>query len=296
MDPLIENLKSTTFFGKRLTRKQIASIQETARLCPGLSRTELGHTICEHLRWRTPNGDNRVRAALRLLAELERLGILTLPAKQGPGRGRQKPLVLDRRSAPQPAIEEPLDRLAPLQLKLASAPEEVAEWNQWVKRYHPLGYKRLPGAQLRYFAHSADGFPLALLGFGAAAWKTKPRDEFIGWDHPTRQRNLPLLVNNARYLILPWAHLPHLASHLLAQLTRRLPLDWQRRYCLRPVLLETFCESERFRGTCYRAANWIHVGQTQGRGKLDTRNQFALPVKDILLKPIHPHWRSILNS
>ena len=95
--------------------------------------------------------------------------------------------------------------------------------------------------------------------------------------------------------ILPWARVPHLASHLLGCLARQLPRDWQQRYCIRPVLLETLCESVRFRGTCYRAANWIHVGQTQGRGKFDVRNQYALPVKDILLKPIHPHWRSILN-
>ena len=174
-------------------------------------------------------------------------------------------------------------------------PDEVLRWNALMRRHHYLGYKQLPGAQLRYFAHSADGFPLALLGFGAAAWKTRPRDEFIGWDPATRERNLPLVVNNARFLVLPWAHLAHLASHLLARVARRLPADWQRRYNIRPVLLETFCESQRFRGTCYRAANWIRVGQTQGRGKLDTRNECALPVKDILLKPIHPDWRTILN-
>ena len=143
--------------------------------------------------------------------------------------------------------------------------------------------------------HAADGLLLALLGCGAAAWKTAPRDRFIGWDPPTRQRNLPLVVNHARYLILPWIRLPCLASHLLARLQRQLPQDWQQRYALRPVLLETFCETPRFRGTCYRAANWIHLGRTQGRGKLDTHNQYSLPVKNIFVKPLCPDWKAILN-
>ena len=133
----------------------------------------------------------------------------------------------------------------------------------------------MPGAQ--HFVRSAEGEPLAVLGFGAAAWKTAPK--FIGWER--RQRNLPFVVNNAR--LLPWVRIKHLASHVLAQVERCLLDDWDRRYALRPALLETFCES--LAGTCYRAANWIRVGKTQGRGKLDVKNEYALPVKDIWLIP-----------
>ena len=122
-----------------------------------------------------------------------------------------------------------------------------------------------------------------------------PRDRFVGWDPATRQRNLPLVVNHARILILPWIRLPCLPSHLLACVQRQLPLDWQQRYRIRPVLLETFCETPRFEGTCYRAANWIHLGQTQGRGKLDVRHQFPEPVKNIFVKPLCPDWKAILN-
>ena len=143
--------------------------------------------------------------------------------------------------------------------------------------------------------YAADGLLLALLGCGAAAWKTAPRDRFVGWDAATRQRNLPLVVNHARYLILPWIRLPCLASHLLACLQRQLPGDWQQRYQIRPVLLETFCETPRFDGTCYRAANWILLGQTQGRGKLDTRHQYNQPVKNVFVKPLCPDWKQILN-
>ena len=152
----------------------------------------------------------------------------------------------------------------------------------------------VPGAQMRYFVRATNGDPLAVLGFGAAAWKTAPRDAFIGWSPAQRQRNLALVVNNARFLIVPWIRIHNLASHLLAQLQRRLLHDWERRYALRPVLLETFCETPRFLGTCYQSANWLCVGETQGRGKLDVHRQSALPVKSVWLKPLQKNWRAIL--
>ena len=129
---------------------------------------------------------------------------------------------------------------------------------------------------MRYLVRSCAGEPLAMLGFGAAAWKTAPRDLFIGWSPECRQRNLPLVVNNARFLILPWICIPNLASHVLAHCEKQLLQDWQLRYALRPVLLESFCEIPRFAGTCYQAANWTCVGQTQGRGKLDVHNLLSV--------------------
>ena len=198
MDPRIRNLTSTTFCGERLSRREIASIQETVQFFPHLSRTELGHTVCVQLGWQTPGGSNRLRFAMRVLRELERRGILQLPPQRGRGRGPQRPLQLDRRTAPQAAVLEPLAALQPLQLQAVTTPREAQLWNHWVQRYHPLGYTPLPGAQLRYFVHAADGLLLALLGCGAAAWKTAPRDRFVGWDRATRERNLPRVVNHAR--------------------------------------------------------------------------------------------------
>ena len=203
MDPRIKNLKSTTFQGTRFTRRKLAAIQETVQTFPRLSRHELAQTLCVHHRWQTPKGRNRLAFALRLLQDLERLGILSLPARQSPGRGPQKVLQPGPRTARQLALEAPLASLVPLQLQVAREREQIQEWNEWVQRYHPLGYKPLPGAQLRYFVHAADGLLLALLGFGAAAWRTAPRDRFVGWDAATRQRNLSRVVNHARYLILP---------------------------------------------------------------------------------------------
>ena len=155
----------------------------------------------------------------------------------------------------------------------------------FVARDHYLGHHPLPGAQIRYFVRATNGEPLAVLGFGAAAWKTAPRDEFIAWSPAVRQRNLALVVNDARFLILPWIRIPNLASNLLAQLQRPLPHDWERRYALRPARLETFCESARFLGTCYQSANWLCVGHTQERGKHDVHRQSSLPVKSVWLTP-----------
>ena len=285
------------YCGRDFTPAELGMLRELAaspRLCP--TRTALSRVACERLGWRKPDGGLKDMSARVALLRMQRDGLLTLPPPLQPA-SRPKPLLPSPRTDPPGLAPLPvsLAEAQPLQLSVLRPRDPRSRlWNEYVQRYHYLGYKPLPGAQLRYFAHAADGLLLALLGFGAAAWKTAPRDRFIGWDPPTRQRNLPLVVNHARYLILPWIRLPSLASHLLALAARRLPLDWHDRYRQRPVLLETFCDATRFQGTCYRAANWIHVGQTQGRGKLDVHHRSPLTLKHILLKPIHPRWRSIL--
>ena len=194
---------------------------------------------------------------------------------------------ISRAAALRKEVETLKARLAALSGAERSSPDRL-------RMKHRALRSRVPGAQMRYFVRANNGEPLAVLGFGAAAWKTAPRDEFIGWSPAVRQRNLALVVNNARFLILPWIRIGNLASHLLAQLQRRLPHDWERRYALRPVLLETFCESARFLGTCYQSANWLCVGHTQGRGKLDVHRQSSVPVKSVWLKPLHKNWRQIL--
>ena len=168
-------------------------------------------------------------------------------------------------------------------------------WNEYIQRYHYLGYTPLPGAQLRYFV-TMNGQVLALLGFGASAWQVAPRDTFIGWDHDQRRRGLPLIVNNARFLILPWVQSKNLASKILAMVVRQLPGDGFNRYKIQPVLMETFVESGRFSGTCYRAANWIHVGRTKGRGKLGPSGVQSVPVKDIFLYPLARNFKTVLKN
>jgi len=167
-------------------------------------------------------------------------------------------------------------------------------WNEYIQRYHYLGHTPLPGAQLRYLVYSAEQ-PIALLGFGAAAWQSAPRDRYIGWSHEQRQRNLHLIVNNARFLILPWVQSKNLASMILAQAARTLPNHWQEVYGYRPVLLETFVEKRRFRGTCYKAANWVYLGQTQGRGKLGPAGKQSVPIKDLWVYPLDRRFRDLLT-
>ena len=161
-------------------------------------------------------------------------------------------------------------------------------------RYHYLGHKPLPGAQLRYFV-TLDEQIIAALGFGAAAWQTAPRDQFIGWSHEQREKNLSLVVNNARFLIMPWVKSKNLASTILSMIARRLPTQWEERYGIRPVLLETFVDTEQFSGTCYKSANWIYVGKTKGRGKLGPAGKQSVPIKDLWLFPLSRQFRNHLT-
>jgi len=185
--------------------------------------------------------------------------------------------------------------LGPLVFRPVDTPPDSALWNELIERYHYLGYQSLPGAQIRYLVYGR-GHLLAALGFGAAAWKVAPRDRFIGWSAQQRRANLHRIVNNARFLILPWVTIRNLASRILAISAKRLPNDWASRYGDQPCLLETFVECDRFPGTCYRAANWIYVGDTQGRGKLDRHHRHALPVKHVYLYPLHRHFRRKLQA
>jgi hypothetical protein len=168
-------------------------------------------------------------------------------------------------------------------------------WNEYIDRYHYLGYKTLGGEQLRYFVRHGDEL-VGLVGFGASAWKVGARESFIGWSSGQKEKNLYRVVNNARFLILPWVQIKNGASKILSMVERRLPVDWEARYGYRPVLLETYVQKDKFRGTCYKAANWIHVGDTQGRGRGDRHHNVKVPIKGIWLKPLCQDFRKILCS
>ena len=264
MDPRIRNLPSTTFAGERLSRPAIAEIQETVQFFPALSRSELVRTVCEQLGWHTPEGTPRLGFGLRVLGALERRGIVRLPAKRGPGRGPQKPLQFDARTAPQPAVREPLAELAPVRLELATEPEPKALWNQWVDRYHPLGYRQPLGVHLRYWVRDGRGRLLGCLLFDRATRRLPCRDRFIGWEGPGFRERLHLVVRNARYLLFDWVTVDHLASHVPGLAARQLPGDWERWHGWRPVLLETFVNPRRHDAACYRAANWQRAGPHAG--------------------------------
>lgn len=284
------------YCGRLVSDADLIAIRTILAQCPQGSRRELSRQVCRALGWFKPDGGLKDMSARVALLRMQRDGLIDLPALPAPPPANfQRRVQLSAASDPQPPITQAVHELPDPHTQIVRGRANSRLWNEYIERYHYLGHTPLPGAQLRYFV-SVNAQPVALLGFGAAAWKTAPRDQFIGWNPSQRTARLHLILNNARFLILPWVRVKGLASKILGRIVRQLPTDWAQCYGYRPVLLETFVQSDRFHGTCYKAANWLHVGQTQGRGKLDRTNQYALPVKDIWLYPLHRHFRQILTQ
>ena len=285
--------------GRRIGSGDMGWIRELMGVHPEWGRSRLSLHIARCWNWRNDLGQLKDMAARSLLLKLERRGLLCLPPRQRPGTANHKA----RRLAPelplmgQDRLGSALRALRPLRVVLVDRAEQRRDFARLLQQHHYLGYSRPVGENAAYLIQSRCGKPLACALFGAAAWKCAPRDRFIGWSSEARQQHLPSIANNARLLILPWVEVPHLASHLLGTLARRVSGDWQRKYGHRIYLLETFVEPERFAGTTYRAANWIYLGQTQGRGRQgpDPRIRSA-SIKDIYVWPLHPRFRQLLGE
>jgi hypothetical protein len=284
--------------GQELSQDLMDRIQQTVDQEPTLSRVALSRRVCEWLNWRSPNGKLKEMSCRVALLTLHRRGTICLPAAAAfPGRRRPGGLS-GGLVVPPPAVAGRLADVQPVELiRVGSADSRVSRvWHELMSRYHYLGAGPLCGAQMRYVIRSATQGWLGGLAFSAAAWQVGARDRWIGWSAAARRQNLPRVVANSRLLILPQVRVPHLASHVLGLCVKRLPEDWQERYGYRPLLLETFVERERFKGTCYRAANWQHVGGTCGRGRQDGQRLRAVPVKDLYLYPLEPRWRERLGA
>ena len=282
MDPRIEALESTTFYGKRLTRKQIALMQETVALFPKDSRRELARTLCENFNWHTPSGTFREQFCLRVLEALEDLGILTLPARRDRG-GRRGPPVRTAASDPGAPISEPLRDLEPITLEIAAGGEDMAEWTEIVDRYHPRGYRAPIGCHLAYFVVDAKGRRLGCLMFESAR-ALPARDAWIGWTDRERDAGLLQVVLNSRFLVLPWVTVRNLASRSLSLAARRVAEDWHRRWGVRPLLAETFIDPQEHDGGCYRASGWTRIGATASRAP-----------KDVYMLELAPDARAVLR-
>jgi hypothetical protein len=283
------------YCGRDFTPEDLDILRRLIAEPPGRCRTEISRLACQALGWHKPDGGLKEMSCRVAMLRMQADGLLTLPpprSANGNGRLRRRRTVA---TDPEFPLELPADQLSDLGLESVKDEADSRLWGEYVDRYHYLGYRPLPGAQFRYFART-QGRIVALLGFGAAAWKVAARDRFIGWTDPQRRERLHLVANNARFLILPWVHSRNLASKLLALSARQLPRDWNERYGYSPVLLETFVEVDRFHGTCYKAANWVCVGQTQGRGKLDVKHTATLPLKTLWLLPLRKDFRTILCS
>ncbi|MCK5232658.1 MAG: DUF4338 domain-containing protein, partial [Desulfobulbaceae bacterium] len=253
------------YCGRDFSETEISRIRRLIKDNPGFHRAELSRQVCHTLQWLKPDGKLKEMSCRVAMLRMHEDRLIDLPPPRRTKAVLRK-IVYTPATNQQPPIVEPVHKLGPLRFtKVERADSSL--WNEYIERYHYLGYKTLPGAQLRYFI-SLHQQIIALLGFGAAAWQTAPRDQFIGWTHQQRKRNLHFIVNNARFLILPWIQSKNLASKILSMAIRKLPEDWQKHYGIQPVLMESFVETERFAGTCYKAANWLYIGKTKGRGKL----------------------------
>ncbi len=263
--------ESLTFCGRTFDRPELELMRQIAAECSALGVTEMARTVCELLAWRRPSGGLKNHECRQLLERLRDQGWLRLPEVRRLGPRGPRRVRLSAGSAPQPELGGTAGDYEPLRMTVVQGEADRARWRELVERYHYLGCRVAVGAQLRYLVRSERlGEPvLACLQWTSAAWKMAARDQWIGWSQEQRARNLPFLVNNSRFLILPWVRVKGLASKILARCARQLPEDWQRRYGCRPLLLETLVDARRFAGACYRAANWIVLGETTGRGRMD---------------------------
>ena len=281
------------YCGREFSAQDIELIKQLMQQNPSLKRRPLSRKVCELLGWFKPNGELKDMTCRVAMLRMQANGLITLPAAQSMGI-RDKPRFLPTAATdPQAPVLQPVHQLGPLTFRCITPGATSRLWNEYIARYHYLGYTPMSGSQMRYNVLAGDQL-VALLSFGASAWKLAGRESFIGWAEHQRLKNLQLVVNNARFLILPWVRSLGLASKILSRIARQLPHDWQQRYGYRPVLLETFVESMRHRGTCYKAANWIHVGQTTGRGKKSTVHHQIIPVKDIWLYPLRKDFAGVL--
>lgn len=282
--------------GLKISLQELEGARQTVRLCSGLSRQELARTICEHWGWVTASGSHKVTACLNVLEKLEHKGLLRLPGKRRMTRWSTDQAcgaVPTQRTNPgAPRVGE-LSQMGPVWLEVVKDTDRGRLWNEYVDRYHYLGYRQPVGCFLRYFILSPAGVLGCVLMAGAAKG-IQARDQWIGWDRQRRQPNLPWVINNTRLLIFPWVRIPQLGSHVLGQLARGVAEDWQERWGYGPLLMETFVDPAKFSGTCYRSAGWIQLARTTGRGLPRAGHVYQSTPKIIYVKRLCDDFRERL--
>ena len=285
--------KTWKYCGRVFTESELECIRGVIDEDTSRNRSAISRIACEQLQWYKPDGAVKWQSMRQVLVKMEADGHLTLPPRIRTHSTQMKPIKHTERTAMGEEILLPAGKLPEIHIEIAKTKDDQSMWNEYIERYHYLGYTTLPGAQMKYFVYAGNRL-LALIGFSASAWRVAPRDWYIGWSDNKRQENLHLVVNNARFLILPWVCSKNLASKILSMVAKRIAADWQQRYKYIPILLETFVEKSRFSGTCYKAANWKLVGTTKGRGKKDRFQEVSLPKKDIFMYPLQKDFRTLL--
>jgi hypothetical protein len=281
--------------GRVVTAEDILVIRELIAAHPQASRRRLSQKLCEAWQWKQANGALCDMVCRGLLLTLHRAGHIELPAvKFVP----HNPLVRRERPEPVPTdttpIHGPLQELRPVDIEQVRRTDQEPLFNSLIEQYHYLNYEQPVGEHLKFLVW-AQGRPIACLAWSSAPRHLGSRDRYIGWSAEARRRNIRFIAYNTRYLILPWVHVPHLASHILSKITSQLSKDWERLYDHPVYFAETFIDPGRFRGTCYRAANWKFLGLTTGRGKNDHTYKPNRPVKEVLGLPLRPCFRELLS-
>ena len=294
-----KSLQPVVFKSREFSRAELELIREVVGCYPGLSRQELANTACELLEWKRPSGGLKVWECRELLELLESDGWLTLPAPaETKPKGATTSIPRTSKGEPQEELAGSVGEFGPVVLRLVLEQADRLLWRELVGRYHYLGHKVPFGAHLRYLIEVSEPESriVGCLQLSSPAWKMAPRDSWIGWDAAERERNLQRIVSNSRFLLLPWVRIRNLASTVLSKMVRQVAGDWQETYGLRPLLAETLVDEERFSGSCYLAANWISLGVTQGRGRMDRhhRRQGYRP-KRIFVYPLAKGARQLLR-
>jgi hypothetical protein len=293
----VSNISNMNTFNRpEITEEKIELIKRLFAENPELGRSRISVMLCEIWGWRDSNGKTKDMSCRDLLLSLEKAGKIVLPKHQRTPRRAGDLREIKRLAHDETPITGKLNDLQPLRVEVVSSKDDLIQFKSYISQYHYLGFDRFVGERMAYMVYSNIGTPLACLLFGAAAWSCRERDIFIGWGKEQRHHNLNMMTNNTRFLILPWVRVPHLASHILSLIARRVSVDWEHKYGHPVYLLETFVEVERFRGTCYKAANWIHVGKTTGRGRDSGHHNAILPVKDIYLYPLVGDYLKMLRK
>ncbi len=286
--------ETTRVQGREITKDDIELVRRLIEANPPRNRTRLSKDLCLLWNWRASNGQLKDMACRTLLSKLEQRGHIALPKQRTPGRGSWKVSIPDipHKTAP---IACSLSDLEPVSIQLVEDAGLLGLFQCLLARYHYLGFRSTVGENMKYMVFDREQNPLACLLFGSAAWKCAPRDDFIGWNAETRKANLHLVTNNMRFLILTWVRVPHLASHILGRVARRINGDWMKKYGHPIYLLETFVDRDCFQGICYQAANWVCVGQTSGRSR-NGHPGLKVPIKDIYLYPLTKRFRDSLSQ
>ena len=278
-----------------IEEKEVNQIRDLMQKNSDWGRTRLSIELCNLWNWRYANGNPKAISCRDLLRKLDRKKIIKLPAAlRATGWKTGSRINIQEVEHSSESIHTNIESILPIKIKVAESSEEYALFNHLLAKYHYLGYDRTVGENIKYIVYSNNDNHLACLLFGSAAWSCAARDAHIGWNVQQRKNKLHSLTNNTRFLIVPWCNIPHLASHILGAISRRINADWQKKYGHTLAALETFVEKDRFKGTCYKAANWKYLGETTGRSRNGKYNAPLVPIKDVFIFPLQKKYKEVL--